>query len=471
MRAAAGLRLPIDLPLVLDLPLDGRVLSFNVALSFAAAVLFGLVPALQATKANLTDVLKESASANQTRGVAWRNGLIVAQVAVSLVLLTGAGLMWRALAQAQDMALGFTPRGAVEATFDLRLQGYTPEQGRELQRRLLDAVRGLPGVTDAALADILPIDLHFSRTSVYSEAMLAQRDVRAPRVYSSVISPGYFQTMRTPLREGRDFSERDDEASVPVAIVNRSLANRLWPGSNAVGRRVRVGSVSAWPLANLAGGQRARNDLEIVGVVQDGKYASFGDDGAPAIYRPLRQAYSGTTSIVARTDGDVGTAVAAVRGAVRSIDPNMPLASARSLDERLSIPLLPARVAAMALASFGALALVLAAVGLYGIMSYSVSSRTHEIGIRVALGAKPRDVMRLILGEGGRLIAVGIVAGVVLALIGTRLLKALLFGVSAADPATYLAVVVVLAAVALVACWIPARRALKADPLEALRAN
>ena len=456
MRAAMAVRLPVDIPLVLDLPLDARVLAFNVVLSILTAVMFGLLPALESTKADVIGVLKDSGASGGRHGVAWRNALIVVQVAVSLVLLTGAGLMWRALGQTRNMSLGFLPRGALEVSFDFRLQGYRPARGREMQQRLLDTVRTLPGVTAAGLADLVPIDLHFSRARAYREGGLPERDARAPSVYLSRITQGYLEAMGTRLEEGRDFAPIDDEGGVRVAIVNRALARALWPGASAMGRRLRLGAPDA-PL------------LEVVGIVENGKYASFGDDGRGAVFVPLRQSYSGSTTVVARTDGDVAAAIAAVRGAVRDIDPNMPIASARSFEQRLAIPLLPARVAAAALGSFGALALLLAAIGLYGVMSYSVSSRTHEIGVRMALGARRADVFRMVLGEGSRLVAVGIVAGLAMAALGSRLMRAILFGISPTDPPTYAAVTGALFAVALLACWIPARRALRTDPLDALR--
>jgi predicted permease len=456
MRLASTIRLPVDIPFVLDLPLDTRVLVFNLALSLLTAVFFGLVPALQATKADLATVLKDSAASGTRQSAAWRNGLIIVQVAISLVLLTGAGLMWRALGHTSTMILGFDPKGAVEVSFDLRLQGYTPEQGREMQLRLLDNLRAIPGLTSAALTDMAPIDLHYSRARVYAEGMTVERDTRAPSAYLSRVTPGYFEMMRTRLEGGRDFSDQDDADTRAVAIVSRSLARRLWPGQEAIGRRLRVGRADA-PL------------LEIVGIVSDSKHSSFNDDKASAVYRPLRQSYSGTTSALARTTGSTATAIASLRGAVRDLDPNMPIAWAHTFDERLAIPLLPARITAMALASFGVLALVLAAIGLYGVMSYSVSSRTHEIGVRMALGAQRRDVVRMVLGEGGRLVAFGLAIGLAGAALVTRLMTALLFGVSPTDPATYAAVVLTLSGVALIACWIPTKRAVRTDPLNALR--
>lgn len=461
MRAAAAIQIPVDIPVVLDLPLDARVLAFNIALSVLTAAMFGLVPAFQATRTDLMGVLKDSAASTERHGIAWRNALIVAQVALSLVLLTAAGLMWRALGHTDRMVLGFEPDAAVEVSFDLRLQGYSPAQGREMQQRVLAAVRQSPGITHAALADVAPIDLHYSRGRVAAEGATVQRDTRAPAVYSSRVTPGYFAAMRTRLLEGRDFTELDDQRSTPVAIVNRALARRLWPGGTAIGRRLRIGRSASGP----SGGPL----LEVIGVVEDGKYGSFNDEGQGAVFRPLLQAYSGATTVVARTEGDMSSALALLRSAVRDLDPNMPIGSARTFAERMSVPLLPARVTALALGSFGALALVLAAIGLYGVMSYSVSTRTHEIGVRMALGAQRGDVLRMVLGEGSRLVGAGLAGGICLAAFVTRLMRALLFGISPADPATYAVVVAALSAVALMACWLPARRALRTDPLDALR--
>ena len=293
-----------------------------------------------------------------------------------------------------------------------------------------------------------------------------ERDTRRPVAFVSRITPGYFETMQTRVEEGRDFTDLDTEDSTPVAIVNRSLASRFWPGESAIGRRLRLGGTGD---LGAAAGPVQRSVFEIVGVVADTKFASYNDTRVLGVYRPLAQAYSGSTSVVARTDGDITAAIAAIKRVVGVLDPNMPIASARSFEERLSIPLLPARVTALALASFGALALVLAAIGVYGVMSYAVSSRTHEIGVRMALGAQRGDVLKLVLGTGARLIGLGVLGGVLLALGLMRAMHALLFGISPSDPATYAVVAIMLAGVAFLACWIPARRALRTNPLDALR--
>jgi predicted permease len=455
VRLLTAIRLPVDLPLALNLPIDIRVLAFNVGLSILTGVLFGLLPALQATKADLVTALKQGGTAGHPHDSTWKKGLIVVQVAVSLVLLVAGGLMMRALARAQTIPLGFTPEGAIEVSFDLRLQGYSPAQGREFQERLLERVRTFPGVRHAALADMIPVDLHFGRSRVYAEGSAPETAGRGPVAFRSRVSTGYFAAMNTRLEEGRGFSEFDDAGSTGVAIVNRALVRRLWPDGRAIGRRFRIGEDG--PM------------LEVVGIAQNGKYAGFNEDPQPFVYRPIRQSYSGSTSVVVRTDGNMASMIGLVQREVRAMDPNMPIGSARTLVERLAVPLFPARLTAWLLGSFGALALVLAAVGLYGVMSYMVASRTHEIGVRMAMGARRADVLTLVLGQGLRLTAAGLAVGVCGALVLMPLMRSLLYGVSSRDALTYASVLVVLGLVALVACLVPARRATRMDPVFALR--
>jgi len=272
---------------------------------------------------------------------------------------------------------------------------------------------------------------------------------------TSRVSPGYFQAMSTRLLQGRDFTERDDENAPPVAIINEAFARRFWPGHDPLGKRFSQGE---------AGGPR----LQVIGVVEDGKYAGLNEQPQPYFCRPLAQAYVGTNTIIARTNAEPQKLLAAIRNEVQQLDPHMPV-SGKLLTERLALPLLPARVTAVILGIFGLLALVLAAIGIYGVMSYAVSRRTHEIGVRVALGAQASDVLRLIIGQGMRLTLVGVLIGLTIALLLTRLMKSLLFGVSATDPLTYVGVAALLGGVALLACYLPARRATKIDPMAALR--
>ncbi|HEV2914378.1 MAG TPA: ABC transporter permease [Pyrinomonadaceae bacterium] len=453
---AVGFKPPIDVPLLIDLHMDYRVLIFTCLISLATGLLFGLLPALQATKVDLLSALKDETSFGNTRRSWWKSSLIVLQVALSLVLLVGGGLMLRALQRAQTINLGFNPQNAVEVSFDLRLQGYTDARGRDFQKRLLERVRVLPVVQSAGIVDLPPVDLHFSRGAVFIEGQPPERAANAPRAMTSRASPGYFKAMGTRLVQGRDFTEQDDEQAPPVAIVNETFARRFWPNQDPLGKRFSLGAPDS-PM------------MQVVGVVQDGKYAGLNEAPQPYVCRPLLQSYVGTNTVIARADTDPQKLLAVVRNEVQQLDPNLPLASARPLSERMALPLLPARVAASIFSVFGLLALVLAAIGIYGVMSYAVSRRTHEIGIRVALGAQASDVLRLVIGQGMMTVMIGVGIGLSAALLVTRLMKSLLFGVSATDPLTYVGVAALLTCVALLACYIPARRATRIDPMIALR--
>jgi macrolide transport system ATP-binding/permease protein len=453
---AALVQPPVDVPLSVRLHIDGRVLAFACGATLLTAVLFGLLPAWQATKEDLVSATKEGTAAGDPRRARLKSALIVAQVALSLVLLVGGGLMLRSLRRAQLLDLGFEPRGAVEMSFDLRLQGYEEGRGREFQKRLLERVRALPDVRHAGLADLVPVDLHFGRSRVYVEGEAVERPANAPAVMNNRVSPDYFAAMGARLVAGRDFTERDDEKAPPVAIVNRAFARRFFAGGEAIGRRFSVGRPDS-------------PKLQVVGVAEDGKYGSLYEEGQPFFYRPLRQAYTGTTTLVVRGGGDPQRLLAAVREELRQLDPHLPLSLARTLEGRMSLPLLPSRVAATLLGGFGLLALLLAGIGLYGVMSYAVANRTREIGIRMALGARGGDVLRMTVAQGMRLALAGAALGLAASVALTRVLRAYLLGVSATDPLTFAAVSALLALVALLACYIPARRATKVDPIVALR--
>jgi predicted permease len=453
---ATAIKMPIDIPVTIDLYMDYRVFIFTCLISLATGVLFGLLPAWQATKTDLVPALKDEFSFGGYRRSLLKNSLIVFQVALSLVLLIGGGLMLRALQQAQTIDLGFTPQSAGEVSFDLRLQGYDEARGRGFQKQLLERVRELPGVESAGIADMAPVDLHFSRDRVFIEGQPLERLANAPVAMINRASPGYFQAMDTRLVAGRDFTEQDDDKATRVAIINETFARRFWPGEDPIGKRFSQGGPES-------------PKREVIGVVKDGKYAGLNEDPKPFASRPIWQSYAGSTTVIVR-GGDPQQLIALVRSEVRQLDPNLPLAS-RTLTERMSLPLLPARVAASVLGGFGLLALALAAIGIYGVMSYAVSKRTREIGIRLALGAQKADVMNLVIGQGLTLTLIGLAIGLFAAFALTRGMKALLFGVSATDPLTYAGVAVLLAGVALLACYLPARRASRVDPMVALRSE
>jgi macrolide transport system ATP-binding/permease protein len=453
---AVTLKPPVDVPLALDLHIDYRVLIFTGAVSLLTGVLFGLLPALQSTKADLIATLKDEFAVSGHRRAWLKNGMIVFQVALSLVLLVGGGLMLRSLQKTQTIDLGFDPHNAVSLSFDLRLQGYDEARGKEFQKRLLERVRAVPGIESAGIADLIPVDLHFSRDSVFIEGQTPERAATAPRALTSRISPGYFAAMNTPLVQGREFSEQDDNKAARVAIVNETFARRFWPDEDAIGKRFAVGSPDA-------------PKLQVIGVARDGKYAGIQEEPRPFFYRSMAQFYSGSTSLVVRAASDPQPALAAARREIQQLDAHLPIASAQTLEEHLSLPLLPTRLAASLLGSFGVLALALAAIGIYGVMAYAVSQRTREIGIRMALGAQKADVLKLVISRGVWLTLTGVAIGLAASLAMTRLMKSLLYGISATDPLTFAGVALLLTVVALVACYLPARRATKVDPMIALR--
>jgi predicted permease len=452
---AVAFKLPIDVPLTIDLHMDYRVFIFTCLISLATGVLFGLLPAWQATKTDLVPALKDEFSFGGYRRSWLKNSLIVFQVALSLVLLIGGGLMLRALRQAQTIELGFTPQHAGEVSFDLRLQGYDEARGKEFQKRLLERVRTLPGVQSAGIADLAPVDLHFSRDRVFIEGQPLERLTNVPVTMVNRASRGYFEAMDTRIVRGRDFTEHDDEKATRVAIINETFARRFWPGEDPIGKRFSQGGPES-------------PKREVIGVVQDGKYAGLNEDPKPFFSRPMWQTYSGATTLIVRGAADPQGLIALVRNELQQLDPHLPLAS-RTLVERMNLPLMPARIAASVLGGFGLLALALAAIGIYGVMSYSVAKRTHEIGIRMALGAQRLDVLKLVIGQGLTLTIIGMAIGSLAALALTRAMKSLLFGVSATDPSTFVGVAVLLAGVALLASYIPARRASRVDPMVALR--
>ena len=452
---AGTIKPPVNIPVAIAIHLDYRVLIFTFLLSVATGVLFGLLPALQATRTDLVPSLKDEVSFGGHRRSLMKNGLIVAQVALSLVLLVGGGLMLRALEKAQTINLGFDPKNAVEVAFDLRLQGYKSAQGREFQKQVLEQVRAIAGVQSAGMADMVPVDLHFSRASIFVEGEPLERPANAPSAMHNRVSPGYFAAMGTRLLAGRDFNEGDDDKAARVAIVNEAFARRFFPGEDAIGKRFSMGRPEA-------------PKTLVIGVVQDGKYAGLTEDSRPFVGRPLWQTDAGSTSVIVRGFGDEQTLKAAVSGEVQQLDRNLPI-SVNTLVEKLSLPLLPTRIAASVLGGFAVLALVLAAIGIYGVVSYAASTRTREIGIRMALGAQKTAVLNMVLAQGMRLTFVGVAIGLAAALLMTRFLRNFLFGVSATDPIVFVIAAILLGGAALLACYIPALRATKVDPMVALR--
>jgi predicted permease len=447
----------LDFRTAFDLRVDARVVAFTAAATVATGLLFGLLPALRASRPRLVPALRDAAEDGRGSG-RLRQGLVVVQVALSLVLLTGAGLFVRSFEKARGLDPGFEPRGAVRATVDLEPAGYDEARRREFHRRLLERARELPGVRSAALAFPLPLDAYSSGSEIVIEGRERSPDAEDPFVFSSTVSGGYFETLRTPVVRGRAFDERDREDSPPVAVVNETFVRRFWPGEEALGRRFSVeGAEGPW--------------IEVVGVARDGKYLTLGEAPRPYLFLPLAQRPTARVSVVARTEGDPEALVPALRAAVAGLDPDLPVFGEKTLRQHMETPLSGFESGAATVGFFGVMALLLAATGIYGVVSYGAARRTREMGVRMALGARAADVLRLIVGGGARMAAAGMAIGFAGALLLSRSLAGLLHGVSPSDPATYAAVGVVVLAAALLASWVPARRATRVNPSFALRSE
>jgi predicted permease len=434
---------------------DGPVFAFTIALIVITTLLFGVVPTIQASRPDLVTGLKEG-TAPIGRGqhrISLRQGLVVTQIALSMIALISAGLFVRSLQEAYKANPGFDPDHVLLAAFDPFLSGYDETRGREFYRELVQRVRALPGVQSTTLARRLPLTLSnigFANVTVDSYVPAPDEDMR---LNYETVGPRYFQTMRIPLMRGRDFDERDREDAHRVVIINETMARRYWPKCRALGQRLKL--TSDW--------------LEIVGVAKDVKNRSLSESPRPLLYLPLLQDYRSNMILVARTTINPEQAFHGVQRVVSSLDTGIPIFDVKTFERHIGVSLYLQRMAATLLSIFGLLALSLAALGLYGVMAYSVSQRTRELGIRISIGAKQRDVLKLVLGQTLGLAVIGIVAGLLTAIAVTRFAANLLYGISPADPATFAAIAVVLLSVSLLAGYFPARRATRVDPMIALR--
>ncbi len=429
--------------------LDGRALTFTLGLSLVTGIVFGLAPALQASKPDFVAALKEDTPGlgGRARWLGLRNLLVVAQVALSLVVLIGAGLCVKSLRALQAVDPGFEPAKVVTASFDLDQNGYNEERGRQFIAELSERVAALPGVEAVSFARVVA----FSDMPWVGPLMI--EGSRPQPVNTNAISPNHFRTLGARLVRGREFTAQDTAEAPRVVIVNEAAAHRYWPGQDAVGNRI----------------MRGRQFAEVVGVVRNSKEKGLTKDPQPALYVPLLQNYFPELTLHARTALVSQTLLLAVRREVQALDAQLPVYNLQTLAQQKDGSLYTERLAAALLTLFGLLALLLAAVGIYGVLSYTVAERTRELGIRMALGARPRDMLKLVVGQGLLLTLIGLGLGVVAAFALTRLIEKLLFGVSATDPLTFVVIPLLLIGVALVACWIPARRATRANLLVALR--
>jgi putative ABC transport system permease protein len=463
--AHAGLRallaaVPTSFIVFRKITVDGDVLLFSLVVAVASGVLFGLAPALHASRANLHEAFaaRGTPAAASFGRFSLRNLFVVAQVALSIVLLIAAGLLTRSLLWVQRIDPGFDPRGVLTMEFRLPATKYADEaQAGAFMERAIAEIRRAPGVQSAALVRAAP----FSYNGASSGYIVAGREpapgVEPPSTQLNAVTPGYFATMRLPLRAGRDFSGADRADAPAVVIVNEALARREWPGASALGKQIRSADGGPW--------------LTVVGVVANAKHYSLGDETTAQAYVPYSQLPGIFASVVARTAGDPMALAPAVRAAIWAVDRDQPVWKIRTLENMIRTSLGQQRFTAGLVAGFAAVALLLAGVGIYGVLSYAVAQRTQEVGVRLALGAQPGEVLRLVVREGLALTGVAIVIGLAGALAAARLLASQLQGVSTADPLTFGAVPAILALVALVATYMPARRASRLDPAEALRSE
>jgi predicted permease len=443
-----------NLPLTINGHADRTVLAVTTLISIVTAMIFGILPALRTSSLAPITVLKEEAG-SMSRGIhksKLSRTLVVAQISLSLLLLICAGLFARSLQNSQRLDPGFDPNHVLLASYELKPVGYSEAEGIAFHRQLLSKLSALPGVESVTLADFSPLSF-----SIHTDDVLPDGYVPKPgesmEVSRAIVGPNYFRTMRTPLLAGRDFTEQDMEKSQRVALVNQAFADRYWPGRDAIGERINI--YGQW--------------FTVVGVARNGKYRRLVYPPEPVFFQPLYQRYRDLVIIHARVSGDPQGYVAEVERTVHELNADLPVFGVTTLKSSMQLGSIFERLAGTFAGAFGLLALALAAVGIYGVIGYTTRQRTHEIAIRMALGAQRAEVLRLVLGQGLLLTLAGLAVGIGISLALTRYVKSLLFGVTVSDVLTYAAVTFLLCLVSLVACYIPARRATKVDPMEALR--
>jgi predicted permease len=450
---------PHDIPRLADVRLDGRVFAFTLGISLLTTVLFGLVPALRTSRSGLGEGINERAlvggAKNRNR---LRDALTVSEVALSLVMVVAAGLLLRTLWRLERVNTGFDPANVLTFNIDLPSR-YSDQKTSSFYDELLTQIRGVPGVEQVSAVFPLPLSGDEIRTGFEIEGhpALARSPITAGLC---VAGRGYFQTMHIPLMRGREFAEGDGESGHPVAIINQAFAARYFPNEDPLGKRIKPNAETNGTPAQMS---------EIIGISADTKVTSLREESLPSVFVPIRQFPIGALSVVIRSAQSPGMLLSSVRDRVQAIEPAALLFRGKTLDQYLGTSLGQPRFNALLLSVFGALAMVLAIVGLYGAVAYQVSQRTSEIGIRMALGALPSAVLRLVLASGVRLALTGGAIGTIGALMLTRLMKDLLFGIGITDPVTYLGVAILMAGATVAACYIPARRATRVDPMVALR--
>jgi predicted permease len=458
------------LPIALEFAANQRVLVFSLLLSFATGLLFGMAPALQASRPGLVPALKDDAmTVGASRRLTLKNVLVVGEVAISCLLLVAAGLFIRSLRTVQAIDPGFAVEELASAPLNVNLLRYTRAQGREFYARVVERMEQLPGVKSATVARVALLTGSGRVTTIAVEGRPdsgargqsegGSVSTRAgENAMANVVGPGYFRTLGIPLLRGRDFEPRDTESAPRVAIVSESMAKQFFPGEDPIGRHFTPGATAT---SNMR--------IEIVGVARDSKYAALSEGVSPVVYFPLAQQHETGVTLYVRAAGSPETLVSQLRREIQAIEPNLPVPDVHTVRETVGTSLYVPRMGAILLTVFGGLAMLLAALGVYGVLAFSIARRTREIGIRVALGADRGRVLRLIVREGMTLVVMGLAAGLAAGWFGATAIRGFLFDVSPRDVTAFTVVPLILAAVALVACYLPARRAMRVDPMVALR--
>jgi predicted permease len=464
-RVLAGIPLPTDIPFLFDLTPDARLLTFTFVLSFMTGVVFGLAPALRWSRPDLVPALKgegtgSAAGSSRSR---LRNALVVAQVAVSLVVLVGAGLFLRSLQNAYEIDPGFEPDNMLLLSLDPTLNDYDVTKREQFFQRLAERAESLPEVESVSYAGPILLDFIAESVGIVIEGRETRAEEEEINILYSLVGPDYFDTMKTSIVRGRGFDEQDRPSAPPIVIVNETMAERYWPGEDALGKRVRL----TGPMAKR---EPERALMEVVGIAADGKYRSLGENPTAYLFLPMYQRpTSNAVTLLARTSVDPLRSAGPLRGEIRALDENLPVFNIKTMHEHMNSTLLGAKIAAGVVGTFGLLGLVLAAVGIYGVLSYAVSQRTREIGLRLVLGAKRFDTIKLVVGQAVLLTSAGMAIGLAGAFGLSRIASNLLYGVSATDPVIFATVSAILVGVSIIAAVVPTWRAMRVDPIVALR--